>query len=270
MTANQINYAKLQEERRKNLESERLTGQANEASQLQAKSAWSQAQTAILKQQEEARHNQEGERINWWTNRATLEESQRHNLESERQNLLSTNYLRDFQLKQGEALLRQAAASESQAWAAREQASASSRQAASREKELEVTRYNSLINAQNATTRENELAASIAAVNKQVAASMHATDVSGYNASVRNIIEAQDNLARQQETHRANVAQESISSRNANTAAKDAETRAKAQQTNEKNATTNRIRAVTGGIRDVSQAANNLSSLAKSILGVFK
>lgn len=118
MTANQINYAKLVEDRRSNQEQEKI-GHRN------ASAAASQATTAARRQAEDARHNAESERINWWS----AQEIQRHNLAGENLNTaahyenvrshkenenLGWFTARDqsnFRLVQGEALQRQADAS---------------------------------------------------------------------------------------------------------------------------------------------------------------
>lgn len=84
MTNNQINYARVLEDARHNLETEKV-------SRHQAKSARISAEAAAATAAEQERSHRESERINWYsafeanrTNLAKENETQRHNTESER------------------------------------------------------------------------------------------------------------------------------------------------------------------------------------------
>lgn len=101
MTANQIAYARHLEERRHNVETESQGRRDVESRALTANASWWQAETAMRSQQEGARHNREAEATNWfaaletqrantereaiqwWANRAQVEETQRHNRAAE-------------------------------------------------------------------------------------------------------------------------------------------------------------------------------------------
>lgn len=76
MTNNQINYAKLKEDQRHNVVTERI-------GQHQADSSRMQAYTGMLNWQEQARHNRAGEQ----QARSQLQESIRHNVADESYNL---------------------------------------------------------------------------------------------------------------------------------------------------------------------------------------
>lgn len=119
MTANQIAYAKHKEDVRHNVETERQNlihlrheHTTSRASKTQAEAAISQAETAAGKLAEDSRKNRANEQINWWYNSAMANEVKRHNLETETTNRFQADSLREYQLKQGEALLRNAAVAE--------------------------------------------------------------------------------------------------------------------------------------------------------------
>lgn len=104
MTANQINYGKLQEDIRNHRVLEVHSGQ-------QAQAALSQAATAAGRASEEARANREKERVNWWN---ALEQG-RHNQITEATERYRVESLADYQRVQSSVLQRQAAVSERQA-----------------------------------------------------------------------------------------------------------------------------------------------------------
>lgn len=103
MTANQIAYAKHLEEKRHNVETESQGRRDVESRALTASANWWQAETAMRRSQEESRHNREAEATNWfatletqrantereaiqwWQNRTTAAETQRHNEAVERE-----------------------------------------------------------------------------------------------------------------------------------------------------------------------------------------
>lgn len=125
MTANQIAYAKLQEEGRHNLETE---SQGRDTVRNQATTAaanyW-QAQTASLRQEEDARHNRrtEGEiqrhnRLTEELESSKLQETERANRAKEAKEWFTARSDADYKFLQGQAVIRQAAASERQANAA--------------------------------------------------------------------------------------------------------------------------------------------------------
>lgn len=154
MTANQIAYAKHREESRHNLVSERHEHQDVKSRRLTAEAAGRNALANSMNAETNARNAT----TNWWA----AQEQGRHNLETERISQYSADATRAFQLQQGEALLRQAAVSE-------RQASVSEANSQSMAKQAEAAVRQAAIAAQNATTRENELAASIRANQRQVA-----------------------------------------------------------------------------------------------------
>lgn len=150
MTANQINYAKHREDVRHNLATEAQRDVELRHIGSQAAAALQQAATAGRAQRETERHNQEQERVNWFLG----QEQQRHNVASEgiassqlaesiRHSKMTEAFqdrstivqeeLGKSQIKlqdaQGQAVLRQAAASEKQAAAASQSALAQTMQA---------------------------------------------------------------------------------------------------------------------------------------------
>lgn len=185
MTANQINLAKLREERRHNRVSERHEHQDVLSRSITAQAADRNATT------------------NWWS----AQEQGRHNLETERVSSFSANALADYQNVQGQALLRQASVAERNADTNYRNATTSERLATVSEKDL-ANKYRSSVAAEsqaatasrNAATRESELAASILMNNKQVAL--------GYSQ----LAEARrHSQATEAETKRANLISEGIS-----------------------------------------------------------
>lgn len=212
MTANQIAYAKHLEERRHNRVSERHEHRDVESRSLTAAANWWQASTASKRAVEEGRHNRAEEERNWWLNRAATAETQRHNeaqeylqgiqaAETRRHNesqegvaWFSANALRNYQLNQSEALLRQAAVAE-------RNADSQTRIAASNEQQARAALLNAMTNQRNADTRLSELAASIGMNSARVAAD-YASIAESQRAS----------MARQDEINRSNRINEMLQS----------------------------------------------------------
>lgn len=191
MTANQINLAKVREEARHNRVSERHEHEDVASRRLSANASYLTAQA-----------QDRNATTNWWA----AKEQGRHNLETERVSAYSADALASFQLKQGEALLRQAAVAEREADTRVREALVKERQASVAERDL-ANRYRSSVAQQtqaevakqNTQIRRDELAASILANQRQVAL--------GYSQLAESKRHAQ---AVESETMRANMATEGI------------------------------------------------------------
>lgn len=164
MTANQINYAKHQEDVRHNKATEAQRDQELVHIGTQAQAAMRQATIASRSQREAVRHNQEQERVNWFLG----QEQQRHNVASEgiassqlAESIRHSKATESFQDRstivqeelgksqiklqdaQGQAVLRQAGASEVQARASMTSALAQQIQAqVSQQRQAEDARHN--------------------------------------------------------------------------------------------------------------------------------
>lgn len=242
MTANQIAYAKVREDQRHNVVTEGETGRHNLVTERQkdrdiaigestALSQRMQAETARDKQQEEVRHNFEQEGINWWSATHGLSETQRHNQALEGVETFKAQSLAGLQSAQGEATLRQAAASETQAQASLRSASAAQTSAGAA--------YQSALAASlNAETRQKE-----------------------QSESVRH------NVA----SERIGTTQAAASEKQASAATRQATTAAKRQSVDaavsQKNATSQRISSVASAVNAGANVLDKVSGLAKSIIG---
>lgn len=243
MTANQIAYAKHLEESRHNRVSERHEHQDVHTRRQQAQTGWYSAR-------ETARHNAEQERVNWWS----AQEVGRHNLADERTKQFSANALRDFQLNQSEALLRQAGAAERQGDVAYEN--------------MLVNRRNAATSEANTKLRSDELAASIAANNQKIALGYSELGELKRHQQETEYVNRGNTLFTLAEMTRHNQAQEAISSQSNAISAENAATNRRNATVNERNATTNeqnaetekykaksgRISAITRGAADTSNA----------------
>lgn len=234
MTANQIAYAKHLEERRHNRVSERHEHQDVLTRRQVADTGWYSAREA-------ARHNVEQEKINWWDKRTGHAETQRHNLEDERTKLFSANALRDYQINQSEALLRQAATSERQA---------------------QVAEENARTNARNATTRESELAASIQAVNKNVGLGYSQLSEAIRHSKRQEYLDAGKTMFTTAETVRHNMATEDISQRNADINQQQVDVAKRNAAVNERNASSREQEVKTGIYNSKSQRLTAVSGAA--------
>lgn len=164
MTANQINYAKQQEEKRHNLVTEDQKLRDLAIGERNAVANELQASVARSKQLEEARHNAAQEVLSRYQTDMNVGEISRHNIVAEQQNALGIQNLQAYQqgqLRIGEhqaqssriqaesgrlssqAAYRQSSAALTQAQASLQQAAASQLQASTRASELtELMRHN--------------------------------------------------------------------------------------------------------------------------------
>lgn len=234
MTANQIAYAKHLEESRHNRVSEVHEHQDVQTRKFVANTGWYSAK-------EQARHNMEQERVNWWDTKTRNAENERHNREDERTKLFSANALRDFQINQSEALLRQAATSERQA---------------------QVAEENARTNARNAATRENELAASIRAVNKNVGLGYSQLQETSRHAKAQEYIDTGKALFGTAETIRHNMASESVAQRNSDINQQQVDVAKRNASVNERNAASREEEVQTGKYNAKSQRITAVSGAA--------
>lgn len=195
MTANQIAYAKQQEEARHNRQTEGIQTHQAESQRIQA-------QVAHNKQLEDARHNLEQEKVNWWSAR----ETGRHNYEQEGVSWFQAQNAAWNDAKKAEATLRQAAASE----------------------------RNALINQQNADTlaynaessRLSALAGQLgaqASFRQSTASLLNAAELTRHNMAyedelnrsnvARELENTRSNQARERETFRSNFTNQLLESR---------------------------------------------------------
>lgn len=236
MTANQIAYAKHLEESRHNRVSEVHEHQDVQTRKRAAETGWYSAR-------ETARHNVEQEKLNWWDKQTGHAETQRHNKEEERTKLFSANALRDFQINQSEALLRQAASSERQA---------------------QVSEENARTNALNARTRQNELAASIQAVNKNVGLGYSQLAESQRHNVKQEHTEVGKVLFPTVETIRHNQAVEEVSRRQADIAQQQADVAKRNATVNERNVAAREAEVETGKYNAKSQRITAVSGAASN------
>lgn len=270
MTANQIAYAKHLEESRHNRVSERHEHADVQTRRMGAETNWFAAQAKASNDSrvtdESIRHNRATEDYNRWQTQFTTAEltrhnqamenvqylnaleSQRHNQEQERTQFYSANALREFQLNQSEALLRQAYTSERMAAAAELNAKFSGQQASASLKQAEASLRNAAVNETNARTRQNELAASIAMNSAQVGLGYSQLAESKRAHMQAEITQARNVTGTLSETRRHNEAMESINSSQAGTARMNAHTNQRNASTNSYNAKTQRGNAVTNAI----------------------
>lgn len=193
MTANQIAFARHKEESRHNRVSERHEHRSIE--QQGARYA------------EEARHNQETERVNWWS----AQEQGRHNQATEATAQFSANALRDFQINQSEALLRQAGVAE-------RRADIDYADLANKYRTSVANARNAATNERNAATREAELRQSIVATNASIGLGYSQLAEQTRAAQAREAENYRSNVANLEELSRHNVATEEIGSTQAGAA----------------------------------------------------
>lgn len=274
MTANQIAYSKHLEEARHNRVSERHEHYDTRTRRMTAI-------TGAKSLEETQRHNTETERLNWWT--AT--ESQRHNQEVERQNWWNmqttaaenrrhntvTEAQRSLEIENDSQYKRDTA------WAQQMQASAAMRRAETAQYDAETSRMNAETNSRNATTRENELAASISAVRQNVGVQYaniaeqrrHSQAVESETAQHNRTSEmlGVDQMWRTtEETVRHNQAMEKTNQYNAETNRMNADSSRIQAAAASQNASTNSKRVSVEARNATSNRINALSNLARSII----
>lgn len=260
MTANQIAYYKAREDARHNRVSEVHEHQDVHSRKVTAQAA----ERTSLANSMNAETNARNATTNWWA----AQEQGRHNLETERVSQFSASALADYQLKQGEALLRQAAVSERQADTAARQALVAERNATVNERNLANLYRNSVANetqAQvsrlNAATRQQELAASISMNAKQVALGYSQLAETRRHANVTEAQNAQNIRLTTAETKRHNQAQEAINRYSNQSGRMQAEASASQATSASRNATSNRISAV-GNV--IGATGNVVSGVART------
>lgn len=168
MTANQINYARQQEDKRHNLRSENQKDRDLAIGERQAAASELQASTAARRQSEDARHNLQTEAVNWFSAQGQLQETTRHNKELESINWFDTRSQAEYRSAEAvssriraQAASTSASASMLGSQAALQQAAVASVNAATRQSELaESIRHNQQ---QEAIGFEQATAASVSA-----------------------------------------------------------------------------------------------------------
>nr|AVX53317.1 putative ORF1 [Marmot picobirnavirus] len=249
MTQNQISYARLQEDRRHNIQTEK-------AGHVTAQAAKSQAESAAKRQTEDARHNVTTEGINWWANR----ETQRHNLagesELQRHNIAGEGAL-NRQLSEGErhnkaveetnafTATAQARVGAANAEAALRQAAASERRAGSQEAQIDLG-FQQL----GESTRHNRYQESIA---DRQTTETQAARVASNSLERQKIAEsARSNKARETENTRSHTVSENL---------------ARTQSDRDYYVNLGRLRNEEN--RTLISAISSATELAKSIVGVI-
>lgn len=249
MTANQIALAKVREEGRHNRVSER-----HEHIDVRSR------QRTALANSLNAETNARNATTNWWA----AQESARHNLATERVSEYSAKALRDYQLSQSEALLRQAAVGERQASVAERNAFSTERQAAVSERQVGVAekdlanKYRSSVanelNAQSSSrqaavaemlvgVRNREIAANLMMNQRQVALGYEQLAEQARHSKASERITDTHNLRTRAETKRHNEAMEFVDTTEMYHSAERARAATSQADSAARNATSNRIAA---------------------------
>lgn len=282
MTANQIAYAKQQEEARHNRELESLTRSQNVAAIESAVAAQRQARVAAQRQQEDARHNVVAEQINWFSASRGLEETTRHNMASEAISRMQAESQVTYQQRAAAVAERQAAVAEINAQSQRisaqsalrtsiaqaTSATAAMRQAAVSERRAEIAQQEADIKQQQAYIQKYQ--ADIAARQVGVRQSELAESIRFHTISVAET--QRHNVVGEQLQHAANVnAAYSTTAqlRQAAAAESRARTEAKRAEISEYEAKTKRGSAYAKGFADVASGIRNLSGTARDIMGII-
>lgn len=300
MTANQINYARQQEEKRHNIVSEGVE-------RTKAGAQVSQAQTARLSQQETARHNQQQESVNWFQaqevqrhnieqevyNRDVVVEQRRHNQSTEAQaaSQLAESFRHNLEMEQEshrhnyeqEVLQdrQQQAQHASQAYGLMLQdRSLSEQQRHNQAQEAETSRYNTLVAGLRGQEIENLRSYQVGSLENQrlsaqaaylgSSASMTSAQAAQYNAAVRES-ELAESMRRTDlqamETQRHNLVQESIQQQQADAASERSAASMRDAATREKQLGINREEL---NIKRAQTAINAGKAIGESIIGGFR
>lgn len=213
MTANQINYARVREDRRHNLISEKHEHEDVRTRRMTAGANVSQAETARLRQSEDARHNRMSERFN--TEKLNIEsaETRRHNAATEDVQRFSA--LAESIYKQSKAQFesRQAAVSEREASVRERQAAVSEREVSSRERmeSVERSKAHSQYLAALASQEQAKVAGVRAETEKsQLAESIRHAQAVEHETSRHNMYDESIRVAQNNETRRHQLETEAI------------------------------------------------------------